>query len=386
MDHVRGGGVLSIIVLAAFLGPFGGNMILPMFKPLKLDFGVDILVLGALITVYMLPFSFVQLFAGVLSDVFFGRRLIIVTGFILYGLGGILAAISINIWILLISRIVQGIGNALSIPIIMALVGDMFSFEWRGKIMGLLSISTTLGITLGPLFGGFISTINWRWGFVTISLFSIILGLFSIILLPKRERTVKGDLAAALNVLKYNLTMLSVLVLGWLGFTIFFTRISILTYLSEILTLYPYNLSEERIGSLLSLVGFGGIVSGAISGYLTDRIGRKPVAIFGLSFLIPVFLLYATSYWYNLILYILFIQGFLSTVVFTSINTLAVEVNPEHRATVASIYGSMRFLGYAIGPILSYPFYHLFSIMGVAILSVFLIMLSVPSILWVKSK
>lgn len=380
-------GILTLLGLAAFIGPFGGNMVFPMFRPLKIEFEVEIFILGALITIYMLPFSFTQLFSGILSDLFLGRRMMIFIGFMLYGFGGLLAALSYNILILLIARVIQGIGNALSLPIAMALVGDLFDPGLRGKIMGFLAITTTLGAALGPLFGGFISIISWRLGFLAIAAISIGIGILFLVLLPPIVTVGRsGGYHEILGILRYNLMSFNVLAIGIVGFILFFTRVSINTYLSDLLTLNPFNLREEEIGALLSLSGIGGIISGFISGYLTDRIGRKTTALIGLLLLTPLLTIYTTNFWFSVLPYLLFIQGFLGTMVFTPVNTLAVEVNPKHRATVTSIYGSMRFLGYALGPMAAYPLYISFSIYGVAILSVILLIVSIPLIVNVKPR
>lgn len=55
---------------------------------------------------------------------------------------------------------------------------------------------------------------------------------------------------------------------------------------------------------------------------------------------------------------------------FTLVNTMAVEVDPEHRAIATSIYGFMRFMGYALGPVLTYPFYLVSLLSGVALLAI----------------
>lgn len=377
--------ILFILVLGTFLGPFGGNMILPMFRPFKVDFGAQVLLLGALITLYMLPFSFVQLFSGVLSDIYLGRRLIIVIGLIVYGLGGVIAAASPNIWLLLVSRMIQGVGNALSLPILHALVGDVFEVNWRGKMMGVLAISTTLGSTLGPLFGGYISLYSWRLGFIFVSTFALIIGALSYALLPASVPA-KGDAGIALEVLWRNLKRLSVLAIGVLGFALFFTRVSIFTYLSDILTIEPYNMGEAQIGQLLSLSGVGGIISGGVSGYMTDRLGRRRTAVIGLLMLTAIIVVYATDVWYATLPAILFIQGFTATMAGTPIATMAVEVNPEHRAIATSIYGSMRFVGYALAPLLTYPFYIMFMMRGVAVATIITLLISLCIITRIKPR
>lgn len=376
MAHARRVVFIVLLSLATFLGPFGGNMILPMFKVLKSDFNVNILYLGASITVYMLPFSIVQFFSGVLSDVLFGRRVLIVSGFLAYSLGSLMASTSPNIWLFLVGRACQGVGNALVAPIVLALVGDLFETNIRGRIMGVAAIATTLGTSFGPIFGGYIAEVNWRLAFILTSVISVSLAVaFSLILPPLRGGGAKS-LSNVLETLKYNLTNLKVLLIGFVGFSLFFSRISIFTYLSEILSSKPYSLSEGEIGNLLSLAGFGGLASGLASGYLTDKLGRRETVILGLSLLAPIFGLYASASWHAILPLILFSQGFLATTAFTSLNTIAVEVNPRSRATVTSIYGSMRFLGYALGPLLVFPVYSAFSLGGVATVALTLMILA----------
>ncbi len=79
-------GVLAAILATVFLGPFGGNMLLPMFRALKESYNVGILFLGLGITVYMIPFSLFQLFSGALSDAIYGRKRVIVSGLAIYAL------------------------------------------------------------------------------------------------------------------------------------------------------------------------------------------------------------------------------------------------------------------------------------------------------------
>ena len=93
----------ALLLIASFLGPFGGNMILPMFRVLKHDFAVNVFLLGLSITLFMVPFAVTQLFSGLLSELFYGKRKVIVSGFIIACLGFLLAVFSFNIWVFLAS-------------------------------------------------------------------------------------------------------------------------------------------------------------------------------------------------------------------------------------------------------------------------------------------
>lgn len=340
-------------------------MILPMFRVLKSDFGIEVLLLSLSITVFMVPFSVTQLFSGILSDILYGRRAMVAGGFMTYGLGALIAAISPSIWVFLLSRGVQGIGAALVIPSVMALVGDIFKREIRGRIMGGMAISTTLGGTLGPLFGGFFADMGWRLGFVIVGGMSFTLALLASTVLSSIGQRDERARPEILKVIKKNLTRSAVIVVGLLGFILFYARISVYTYLADLLTLEPYGLSGGIVGSYLSLAGLGGLVAGFVAGYLADRVGRRRAMIVGLSASFIALAAYIMPMWYQLLPFLLFLTGFSITHSFTPLNTIAIEIDPNYRATIASIYGSMRFLGYAFGPVLAYPLYVHLSLNGV---------------------
>ncbi|RLG87223.1 MAG: hypothetical protein DRO15_05190, partial [Thermoprotei archaeon] len=257
------GSALAIILTVAFLGPFGGNMILPMFRSLKLSYNVDVLMIGLGITVYMMPFSIFQLLSGLISDVIRSRKRIAFLGMILYSIGAFGVAISPNIYLFLISRAIQGAGNAVAIPVSMALVGDVFPKDMRGRIMGLASIATTLGTTLGPLFGGYISSTSWRLGFILLSFLALCFGLLFQLVLKEEGITYELErFKSTLSLLSRSFFNQRVLILSFLGFAVFFIHIGLFTYLSDTLTLPPYEYRDDVIAQYLSIAGLGGLLAG----------------------------------------------------------------------------------------------------------------------------
>jgi len=374
INSYRVSGALVAILVVAFLGPFGSNMILPMFKPLKISYNVDVLMIGLGITVYMIPFSILQLFSGIISDIIRSRRKPIVIGMMLYGIGALGVATSPNIYLFLAFRVLQGTGNAIAMPISMALVGDVFSENVRGRIMGLASIATTLGTTLGPLFGGYISSINWRFGFILLTFLALCFALLLQLILSEKRVLYRQRPRSILLILSKSFLDRKVLILSFLGFIIFFVYIGLFTYLSDTLSLPPYEYEEKDIAQYLSIAGVGGLLAGVVAGTLTDLIGRKQIALMGFIMLLPILTIYITNYWINWLVILLFFQGFSVTTAFTAINTMIVEINPSYRATVTSIYGSLRFLGYALGPALLHSVYRFSLLSGVALTCALLIL------------
>jgi len=362
----------ALLLIANFLGPFGGNMILPMFEALKHDFAVDVFLLGLSITFFMVPFAVTQLFSGLLSELFYGKRKVIVSGFIITCFGFLLAVFSFNIWVFLVSRVIQGVGFALATPLIMAMVGDVFERSFRGRVIGSMAVAITLGVTLGPLVGGFLASINWRIGFAILSILSVFTTLFALAVVPQTRRVSKDE-ELGLKILWRVFTRKVILAISLVGLILFSARISIYTYLSDLLTLAPYNLSSDLIGGLLALAGIGGLFAGPISGYLTDKIGRRRTAIAGLIMVLVVLCLYLIPQWYTLLAFILFLMGFSTTTASTAVSTMAVEVDPKHRDIAVSIYNSMRSTGYALGPIVAYPLYATTLLEGVVVLAVIIV-------------
>lgn len=360
------GGLLAAIMATSFLGPFGGNMLLSMFRALRESYNVDILLLGLGITLYMIPYSLFQLFSGALSDAIYGRRKVMTLGFILYALGALGVMISPSIGFFLAFRVLQGLGNALTTPVAIALVGDIFPGEVRGRVMGLVAISITLGSTLGPLFGGAISTVNWRLGFVVTGIIALALGAFLYFLLEDGETKREGNLSGALILLRSSLLDPRILIISLMGLIAFFVQVGLFTYLSDLLSLPPYEYRSDVIGGYLSLSGFGGLSAGMLAGYLTDRAGRWITTLIGYAALTATLAAFTSDGWIYYLPMLLFLFGVSITTVSTALNTMIVEVAPERRATASSIYGSLRFLGYALAPALLYPIYQ-HTLQGVAL-------------------
>lgn len=250
----------------------------------------------------------------------------------------------------------------------MALVGDTFEVKNRGKVMGGMAMATTLGGTMGPLFGGFFADINWRLGFLVVSALTLSLALVALLILPGG----KGTGMEGLGRIGETLKNLGVWTVGILGFILFFSRIGMYTYIADMLT---QSGSGVQAGGILSLAGFGGLMAGPSAGYLTDRLGRKRALYLGLVLSTTSLFAFIPSSTYALPL-LMFFMGFSVTHAFTPLNTMAIEIEPRYRATVASVYGSIRFLGFAFGPPLAYPLYVAFSVPGVAAAGALALLLS----------
>jgi MFS family permease len=163
-------GSLAGIYALRMLGLF---MILPVLSLFakELD-GATPALIGLAMSIYGLPQVLLQIPFGLMSDKF-GRKKLIITGLILFFAGSVVAALSTDIYGVLIGRALQGAG-AIS-AVIMALVADLTQEIHRTKAMATIGISIGFsfgaGIIAGPIiaamFGG-VHGVFWTTAFLTL--------------------------------------------------------------------------------------------------------------------------------------------------------------------------------------------------------------------------
>src|SRR5690348_5219887 len=100
---------------------------------------------------------------GKLSDIY-GRRLFFVTGKVLFLLGSALSGMSQDMVQLILFRALQGLGAGAMMPLVQAIIGDIFPPVERGKWQGLMMSVFGLATIAGPTLGGWITdNLGWRW-------------------------------------------------------------------------------------------------------------------------------------------------------------------------------------------------------------------------------
>ncbi len=337
----------------------GNSMLIPILPKMKSELEITQFQTSLLISVFSISAAIMIPILGYLSDRF-SRKAIVIPALILYGSGGIVAGFAAAsfdnayTWILA-GRIMQGIGAAGTTSMAMALTGDLFKGGEQSKVLGLVEASNGFGKVVSPIIGSLLALLVWYAVFFAFPIFCLASILLTIFYIKEKksskENTPLGEYAKGLvSVFKTEGRWLLTAYLA--GATCLFTLFGILFYISDILE-SDYGIDGVLKGAILAIP----LLFMTTTSYITgSRIGKKmkrmkKLIIFGLILM--------TISFSTLVLFKGLIP-FFSILVISSIGTglalpcinsfITGSVSTDKRGFVTSLYGSVRFLGVAIGP------------------------------------
>jgi len=120
----------------------------------------------------------------------FGIAQTFIVAVVVFVVGSFMGALAQSAETLLVSRLVQGAGAGLVMPISMVVMAQVFPLSQRGMAMGIMGVGTILAPALGPTLGGYlVDHFSWRWVFIAAVPFVLVSIPMAAVLYPKREET-----------------------------------------------------------------------------------------------------------------------------------------------------------------------------------------------------
>ncbi|KLU65383.1 multidrug resistance protein Stp [Desulfosporosinus acididurans] len=166
---------MVIVMITSFITPFMSNAINLGIPQIALEYGVDQSWLNWVVTSYLLATAAFLLPFGRLADIV-GRKKIFILGMIAFAVTSLGCGLAFSFPVLIIFRVFQGIASAMIFGTSMAILTSVVPAKDRGKAMGLSAAATYIGLSLGPVLGGFIcSTISWRGIFLLNFVISLVI-------------------------------------------------------------------------------------------------------------------------------------------------------------------------------------------------------------------
>jgi MFS family permease len=213
--------VLLILASAQFLMTLDTSVMNVSIRQVANDLGTTVSGIQTAITLYTLVMAAFMITGGKIGAII-GRRRAFAIGLVIYGAGSLLTALSPNLTVLLIGWSgLEGLGAALIMPAIVALVAGNFSRGDRPAAYGLIAAAGAIAVAAGPLVGGAVTTFaSWRWVFVgeVVLVAFILLAVRRIHDTEPEARVAFDVVGAVLSIVGLSLTVFGVLRSGVWGF------------------------------------------------------------------------------------------------------------------------------------------------------------------------
>lgn len=258
------------LIIAMFFAALDGTIVGTAMPRIVGDLG-GLSMMTWLTTAYLLTSTTVVPIAGKLADLL-GRRIVYVTGLIVFMIASALCGMAENMTQLIIYRALQGIGGGVLMPMAMIVIGDMFTGAQRAKFQGVFGAIFGLASVIGPQIGGWIvDAWNWKWVFYINLPVGIIATILIALGLQGRKHTgpIQFDIAGMFTMVVGVVSLLLALSLGgkdyaWDSWQILgLFALALIGLVSFVIAetkakepILPMHLFKNRTFTSLNLIGF----------------------------------------------------------------------------------------------------------------------------------
>jgi len=400
--------LLANVMLGTFMAVLDATIVNVGLPKIMASFGVGLDKIEWVITAYMLAMAVALPTSGWLADKFGYKRLYFI-GLFLFTLGSMLCGRSSDENMLIVSRVIQGLGAGTIQPLGMAIITREFPPNQRGIALGFWGISAAASVSFGPLIGGFlIDRFSWPLIFDVNIPIGILAMIFTIIIQSEyiNRKARKFDLIGFISVTLflpltlYTLSqgnaatnsegwhapfILAFAAIALIALAVFITaELTVKEPLLDLRLLLNHNFGIANIILVIFSLGmFGstfllpiylqnsmgytalqagsvflpvGIIQGTmapISGRISDKLNPKLPLFIGVILFSFSFYLNSNLSWLTELKYVmlsLYIRGFAMGLMFTALSTVSLmEIPREKMAQASAITNSIRQLGGSLG-------------------------------------
>ncbi|CAA9452235.1 MAG: Uncharacterized MFS-type transporter [uncultured Rubrobacteraceae bacterium] len=342
---------LHVIFFITLMAVLGTSSVTPAFPEIRDELGISSGQVGLLITVFTLPGILLTPVAGVLSDKY-GRRKVLVPSLFLFGIAGGACALATDFGLLLMLRTVQGMGAAALGAINVTMIGDLYSGQRRTEALGYNSSVLSTGTASYPAIGGALALLGWRYPFA-LPLVAIPVALLVFFSLRNPEPHNEQDLEEyAGNIWESvrDWRVVGLFCSTLITFVILFGPL--ITYLPIFMSV-AYGSSSLVIGLVVATASLTTALVSTQEGWLTSHFSEKTLirASFVLYAVALILIPLVPNVWFLLVPTLIFgvAQSLNLPPAFSLLNEAAPD---DNRGAFISINSTILRLGQTLGPVL----------------------------------
>lgn len=299
---------------------------------------------------YTLVMATAMLITGVITTKL-GIKRTLLLGAVIVTLFSTLGGISSNIWVIIGLRGGWGLGNAILVATALTAIVTLSKNEIKKSVI-LYETAIGLGFAMGPLLGGLLGEISWRWPFLGVGILMIVSFIFILSSMPnlkeQTEKSVKAatSLAAPFHAMKHA----SIAVIGLVAALYYYGFFTLLAYA-------PFVTGLDARGIGFVFLGWGilvGITSVLMAPKLQQKFGTINSMCMTLTLFAVVLLIMGicVSIQWIVIICIISAGAFMGNTS-TLVTGAIMDASNFEKSTVSSAYGFLRFIGGAIAPFTS---------------------------------
>lgn len=337
VDYRKKWYVMSTVAMGIFLATIDGSIVNVALPTLVRELNTNFATVQWVVLSYLLTVTTLMLGIGRLADMR-GKKTIYVAGFVVFTAGSVLCALAPTVYALIGFRVVKAIGAAMIMALGAAIVTEAFPSSERGRALGMIGTSVSIGVVTGPTLGGIIlDVLNWHWIFLVNLPLGILGTWVAIRFLPafRPPGGQKFDYAGAVAMffalasLSLGMTLgqtmgftafpiLALLVVSFVSLLIFLfierrveypmmdlqlfrnskfstnlgTGFATFVAISGVFLLMPFYLDDvlgldiRQVGLMLAVFPIALGFAAPLGGSLSDRFGTRPISVIGLAILV----------------------------------------------------------------------------------------------------
>jgi len=351
---------IFILIFSEFLVCLGISLVIPVMPFIKNDLHLTATDMGIMNALFALAQFVASPIIGRVSDKI-GRKPVLTAGLFLYMVSEVLFALTNQLWVFNVSRVVGGLSAAMVVPTAMAMASDITTKRQRAKVIGWLSAAFSGGLILGPGIGGILAGISYKTPFWVAGTLGLLSAVVLITQLPNDRDIVKQSDLEPANTDRPASNHPMTRAFWTVPIIILFTMILVSSFglqgFESIYSIYVNEVFHFSLSNIALVLTLNGLISLFLQVALFDtfvqRFGERRVirVCFASAAICTIWITQAHTKWEVIIATLVVFSAF--DLLRPAITTLLTKASESNQGLINGLNMSLTSVGNIVGPIMS---------------------------------